>query len=225
MPGAMHLVQKARRPALRLGLPDGWPTDVSRLMDIGVAFAALLVVAPLMVVIAVAIFLTDPGPVFIAHRRLGRGGRDFARLKFRTRVLYGAPDRPDYFQLGSASRWIRDDEQCGRPVMPLIPFGELLARTSFDDLPQLFNVLRGHMSLVGPQPIVGADIAFYGHYLSHYTSLRPGITGLWQTSGRRSRSRRRRVALDVLYSRRRSLGLDVKILAQAVARSAPDKDR
>ena len=98
----------------------------------------------------------------------------------------------------------------------ITPIGAFLRKTSLDELPQLLNVLRGEMSLVGPRPIVPAEIVRYGRYIRHYYSARPGITGLWQISGRNNISYRRRVALDVLYIRSRSLPLNLYILGRTV---------
>ena len=98
----------------------------------------------------------------------------------------------------------------------VIGIGRFMRKTSLDELPQLFNVLRGEMSLVGPRPIVAGEVARYGRYFQHYCDMRPGITGLWQISGRNDVSYRRRVAFDVAYCRTRSTAMNVKIIALTV---------
>ena len=185
---------------------------ITRLFDIVVAVLMLVFLAPLMALVAIAVFLVDPGPVLFGHARLGAGGKTFSCLKFRSMVL-DAEERLQHLLLtdpAAQAEWEIGHKLKSDPRVTRI--GAFLRRTSLDELPQLFNVLRGEMSLVGPRPIVAAEIRRYGRYFSDYCSVRPGLTGLWQISGRSDTSYRRRVALDVTYCRSRSAGLDVKIL-------------
>ncbi|WP_333473788.1 sugar transferase [Sphingomonas radiodurans] len=193
-----------------------WDARITRMMDLAVALIALAFFLPLMLVIATIIYVTDPGPVFFAHRRVGRGGRHFRCLKFRSMAVNAEELLAELLAKDAEARaeWARDHKLKNDPRITAI--GGLLRKSSLDELPQLFNVLRGEMSLVGPRPIVDAEVLRYGRYFAHYCSVRPGITGLWQVSGRNNTSYRRRVAFDVTYSRSRSALFDAKILVMTV---------
>jgi len=183
-----------------------------RAMDVAGAAALLLLTAPVFLLIA-ALVRMDGGRVFYAHERIGRGGRGFGCLKFRSMVadadrrLAALLERdPAARREWESTRKLKDD-----PRVTWV--GRFLRATSLDELPQLFNVLRGDMSLVGPRPVQAAELAaFYGAAAQHYLSVRPGLTGPWQISGRNDTSYAQRVALDVAYVARPSLLTDVKIL-------------
>jgi exopolysaccharide production protein ExoY len=180
--------------------------------------AALLLVlfGPLMLLIAVNVVLGDGGPVVFAHWRVGRHGRLFRCFKFRTMRRDADRLLGELLQRDPAAReeWERDQKLRNDPRVP--PVGRFLRMTSLDELPQLFNVLRGEMHLVGPRPVVVQEIARYGRHKSHYLSVKPGMTGLWQVSGRNNLSYAQRVALDVRYVEERSVGMDLKILLRTV---------
>ena len=186
--------------------------EVQRLFDIVGSLLLLAVLAPLLLLIAGIIMLSGSGPVLFAHRRLGRDGRTFGCLKFRTMRPDAQAMLPALLASSPALReeWDRDHKLSNDPR--ITPIGRILRVTSLDELPQLINVLRGEMTLVGPRPIVREELHHYGRYASHYFSVRPGLTGLWQVSGRSSTTYRRRVAMDVYYVRCRSLLLDTRIL-------------
>ena len=189
---------------------------LTRALDITIALVALAFFLPLMLVIVALVYVTDPGPIFFAHRRIGKGGRHFHCLKFRSMAVNAEALLADLLASDPDARaeWARDHKLKDDPRITSI--GGFLRKSSLDELPQIFNVLRGEMSLVGPRPIVDAEALRYGRYFAHYCSVRPGITGLWQVSGRNNVSYRRRVAFDVAYSRSRSALFDVKILAMTV---------
>jgi lipopolysaccharide/colanic/teichoic acid biosynthesis glycosyltransferase len=187
-----------------------------RALDVCLASALLLFVAPMMVAIALVIFLQDRGPVLFRHKRLGRGGREFYCLKFRTMKVEAEAQLKELLAQNpqargewAAARKLRDDPR-------ITGLGHFLRRSSLDELPQLFNVLRGEMGLVGPRPIVADEIVQYGVHFRHYCAVRPGLTGLWQVNGRNNVSFRRRVVMDVAYVRTRCLTLDIGILAKTV---------
>ncbi|MEJ2459125.1 MAG: sugar transferase [Novosphingobium sp.] len=188
----------------------------SRVFDFILSLAALLLFLPLILILTVLVFVTDPGPVIFAHRRIGNGGKHFYCLKFRSMAVDAEQRLAHLLATDENARieWARDHKLRDDPRVT--PLGAFLRKTSLDELPQLFNVLRGEMSLVGPRPIVDAERTRYGRYLADYCRVRPGITGLWQVSGRNDVSYRRRVALDVVYSRSRSLAFDAKILAYTI---------
>ncbi|WP_235524907.1 sugar transferase [Caulobacter sp. Root1455] len=189
---------------------------VSRCLDIAVALLALIFIIPLLATIAVAIKLADGGPVLFSHRRIGRDGQPFGCLKFRSMVVNAEERLARLLAVDELARqeWLKDHKLRDDPRVT--PLGSFLRRSSLDELPQLFNVLRGEMSIVGPRPIVQAEVARYGRRFASYCAVRPGITGLWQVSGRNDVSYRRRVACDVVYARRKSLGRDVFIIVWTV---------
>ncbi|WP_149535522.1 sugar transferase [Siccirubricoccus phaeus] len=185
---------------------------VKRGLDIAGATALLLAALPLFGLIALAV-RADGGPAFYAHERIGRGGRRFGCLKFRSMVVDSAERLARLLDSDPAARaeWEATRKLKRDPRVTWI--GRLLRASSLDELPQLINVLRGEMSLVGPRPVIQAELnAHYGAAAEHYLSVRPGITGLWQISGRNDTTYAERVALDVRYAVNPSLLADVKIL-------------
>lgn len=185
--------------------PAELPDDgIIRAMDMTIVVLALVFLFPLMALIAVAILLQDGGPIFFTQRRIGREGRPFHCYKFRSMTVGAEARLAAILAANPVARaeWARDHKLRFDPR--ITPFGAFLRRSSLDELPQLFNVLRGEMSVVGPRPIVDAEIHRYGRRFRHYCSVKPGITGLWQVSGRNDVNYRARVALDCLYVRSRS---------------------
>jgi exopolysaccharide production protein ExoY len=206
-------------------VPTGTPNRLRRIsadevltdvMNVMVALAALIFLAPVMVAVAVAVFLQDGGPVVFAHRRIGRGGRYFYCLKFRSMAIDAEQRLADLLADDPVARaeWEKDHKLRDDPRVTRL--GAFLRRTSLDELPQLFNVLRGDMSLVGPRPIVDAEIAKYGRRFASYCAVKPGITGLWQVSGRNDTTYRARVAMDCIYARQRNVVMDGLIIAATV---------
>jgi exopolysaccharide production protein ExoY len=189
---------------------------LSRTVDIGLTLAGLFALLPLLVFTAVAVYIDSGRPIFFGHERVGRGGRSFRCLKFRTMVP-DAQRRLDELLANdpvARAEWARDHKLRFDPRITRL--GSFLRKSSIDELPQLINVLFGNMSLVGPRPIVAAEIERYGRHYASYCSVRPGITGLWQVSGRNDVSYRKRVAMDVTYVRSKSLRLDAWIIISTV---------
>ena len=206
-PSALGGSVRARRLANR---------DLEYFLNAFLALGALLFLAPLMIAVALAVHLHDGGPIFFAHRRIGRGGRHFPCLKFRSMAV-DAEARLEKLLASDPQaqrEWAANHKLQVDPRVTKV--GDFLRRSSLDELPQLLNVLRGEMSLVGPRPVVHAEAVHYGRWFDSYCSVRPGITGLWQVSGRSDVCYRRRVALDVLYVRRKSLAMDMGILVRTV---------
>ncbi len=187
-----------------------------RLLDMVVAATALVLLLPILLLIAFVVWAQDGGSPIFAHRRIGRGGKAFPCLKFRSMVVNSDERLRQVLATdpAAAAEWARDHKLRDDPRITWI--GKLLRKSSLDEVPQLFNVLVGQMSLVGPRPIVEAEVARYGRYFQHYCSVRPGITGLWQVSGRNDVSYRRRVALDTIYSRTKSFTTDLFILQRTL---------
>ena len=183
-----------------------------RALDIFGAGVALVLLAPFFLIVALMV-RADGGPAFFAHQRVGRGGKLFGCLKFRSMVVDSQArlesllaNDPVARAEWEATRKLKNDPRITR-------IGGFLRSTSLDELPQLINVLRGEMSLVGPRPVQEAEIdRYYGASAAHYMAVRPGITGLWQVSGRSETSYESRVALDVTYVSRPSLLADLSIL-------------
>jgi Undecaprenyl-phosphate galactose phosphotransferase WbaP len=183
-----------------------------RALDIIGAGVGLVLLAPFFLIVALMV-RADGGPAFFAHQRVGRGGKLFGCLKFRSMVIDSQArleallaNDPAARAEWEATRKLKNDPRITR-------IGRFLRSTSLDELPQLINVLRGEMSLVGPRPVQEAEIdRYYGASAAHYMAVRPGITGLWQVSGRSETSYESRVALDVAYVSRPSLLADLSIL-------------
>jgi undecaprenyl-phosphate galactose phosphotransferase len=186
-----------------------------RIFDIAGALLALMFFAPLMLVIFAALMLSGGSPIF-AHHRVGRNGVLFRCYKFRSMVKEGNRVLTDYLQRNPDARdeWNRSFKLLQDPRVTWL--GQCLRRTSMDELPQLFNVLRGEMSLVGPRPIVTSEIERYADKIADYYRCRPGITGLWQVSGRNLVGYDRRVRLDAIYARKQCLWLDLIIIFRTV---------
>ena len=181
--------------------------------------AALLLLAllsPLLVTIAVLIWRRDGAPVLFAHYRVGRDGKLFRCMKFRSMLRNSEQVLADLLRDDPQARaeWARDQKLANDPRITGI--GHFLRRSSLDDLPQLLNGLRGEMSRVGPRPVTVGELTRYRQVRWHYLSVRPGITGLWQVSGRNNTSYDERVALDRRYVEQRSLWLDLGILLRTV---------
>ena len=179
------------------------------------AALALFLLAPLFLVLA-SLVRRDGGPALFRHKRVGAGGRTFECIKFRTMVLNADAALHDLLARDPAARREWEEQQKLRHDPRITPVGHFLRKTSLDELPQLLNVLRGEMSLVGPRPIVDAEISRYGRDIEYYYGTKPGITGLWQVSGRSDTSYARRVQLDRWYACNWSLWHDIAILAKTI---------
>lgn len=192
------------------------PSYTGRALDVMVASLLLVLVLPLMGLCALAVLTTTRGPLLFRHPRIGRNGELFDCLKFRTmvtdadkvidEVLKQSPEDREHWQ---ALHKLKGDPR-------VTPVGAVLRRYCLDELPQLFNVLAGQMSIVGPRPIVVAEVERYGADFAAYCSVKPGLTGLWQVSGRHRLSYPERVKLDAVYVRSKRLGLDLRILLKTI---------
>ncbi len=183
-----------------------------RLLDRLMALLGIVLLSPIFAVLIVIVKLDSPGPVFHRRRVMGRAGRQFDALKFRTMVVNGDEVLNAHPEL--KAQWLRNQKLKHDPR--ITRNGAWMRRFSFDELPQMFNVLAGQMSLVGPRMISPPELAMYGEQAGELLSVRPGITGIWQISGRSSLSREDRVRLDMQYVRRRSFWLNVKLIAMTI---------
>jgi Undecaprenyl-phosphate galactose phosphotransferase WbaP len=185
-----------------------------RALDIVIAAAALLFGLPLIAVIAAVVKCNSPGPAFFGHTRIGRAGRPFKAWKFRSMYSNSKQLLDDYLAKNPSAReeWERSQKLRDDPRVTRV--GRFLRKTSLDELPQMWNVLRGTMSLVGPRPIIESEIYRYGDIFPLYASVKPGVSGLWQVSGRTDLDYHDRVCLDQFYIRHWSPWLDIYILAK-----------
>jgi undecaprenyl-phosphate galactose phosphotransferase len=191
------------------------PISAKRVLDVAGALLALALFGPLMIVICAVLIMSGGGPIF-AQNRVGRNGQLFRCYKFRSMVKDSNRILTDYLDRNPDAReeWYRSFKLLRDPRITW--FGMCLRRTSMDELPQLFNVLKGEMSLVGPRPIVPGEIERYSDKIAAYYRCRPGMTGLWQVSGRNLVAYDRRVRLDAIYARKQCLWLDLTILFRTV---------
>jgi lipopolysaccharide/colanic/teichoic acid biosynthesis glycosyltransferase len=189
---------------------------LKRYVDVAIASVAILILLPVFAVVSLCIKLSDGGPVFFGHTRIGLRRRPFVCWKFRSMVCCGDAVFEAFCKANpaAAEEWQANQKCRNDPRVTAI--GRFLRATSLDELPQLFNVLNGTMSLVGPRPIVASEAAHYGAYFDLYTCCRPGITGLWQVSGRSNTTYPERVALDVRYLTRWSMWADLLIALKTV---------
>jgi len=190
----------------------GWHVVAKRALDIVLVLCALLVFAPVMLVVAIAIRLDTPGPIIFRQTRVGKDGRTFSFMKFRGMVHDAESRLAELARLNEAKGPIFKMRQDPRVTR----VGRFIRRTSLDELPQLWNVLRGDMSLVGPRPPLPSEVVHYEPWQRDRLRVIPGITGLWQTSGRSQLTFESMVALDFEYMRRWSIWLDLKILMLTV---------
>jgi len=180
------------------------------------ALVLMVLLSPVLGIIALLIWREDGHPILFAHYRVGRNGRLFRCYKFRT-MLRDADQVLGRMLLADPTlrlEWERDQKLRNDPRITRI--GRMLRHTSLDELPQLVNIWRGEMNFVGPRPIVVQELQRYGAYKRHYLSVKPGVTGLWQVSGRNNTTYERRVELDRRYVEHRSVWLDAMILLRTI---------
>ncbi len=189
---------------------------LKRIMDILIAFPALVLAAPVMILVGLLIRITAGGPAIFSHSRVGFGGKPFDCYKFRSMVRNSDEVLKTYLDANPEARkeWVETQKIRNDPRVTF--FGRMLRKSSLDELPQLINILRGDMSCVGPRPIVADELQRYGEHQAEYLGTRPGLTGLWQVSGRSCMDYENRVALDSQYVRNWSIWLDLIILLRTI---------
>jgi exopolysaccharide production protein ExoY len=189
---------------------------LKRSIDVVGSLFLLVLLAPLFICTMMLVRVFVGGPIIFPHRRVGAGGARFVCYKFRTMVKDSDEvlDRHLAANPAAAEEWHRTRKLRDDPRVCSV--AKILRKSSLDELPQLFNVLRGDMSLVGPRPVVDEEIRHYGPYFEQCFQARPGLSGLWQVSGRNGVSYARRVALDRYYARRWSIWLDMRIILKTI---------
>lgn len=210
---SLRLDSLAVEPAPRRAWPAIYRRHGKRVLDILLGLTLLPLLAPVIGALW-ALTRLDGGAGFFGHERIGRDGRAFRCWKIRTMVVDARERLERHLHENPKAReeWYRDFKLRDDPR--ITPIGRLLRATSLDELPQIWNVLRGEMSFVGPRPVVQAELARYGVHRATYEAMRPGITGLWQVSGRNSISYDERVQMDLAYHRSKSLLLDLALIGK-----------
>jgi lipopolysaccharide/colanic/teichoic acid biosynthesis glycosyltransferase len=190
--------------------------QTKRLFDVVFALYLLLLTLPLFIIVTVVLKVTDPGPVIYRHVRIGLWGRRFTCFKLRTMVVDAENGLEALLNDNASMRaeWERSQKLIKDPRVTRV--GRFLRESSLDELPQLINVMRGEMSLVGPRPIVPSEMSHYGDRLGSYVSARPGLTGAWQISGRSDCGYDKRVELDANYVSDWRFSTDLSILVRTV---------
>ena len=182
---------------------------VKRFADIICSAIGIILLSPFFIIISIAIKLTSRGPVIFVHKRVGKNGKEIGIYKFRSMVMNAeeliekfTPEQKEEFQKNFK---LENDPRITR-------VGKFLRKTSLDELPQLFNILNGDLSIVGPRPVIEAETKIYGKYKDMLLSVKPGLTGFWAANGRSDTSYKRRRAMEIYYVKKRSLFFDIKII-------------
>lgn len=203
----------ARRSEVAGDVLGGW---VKRVFDVTLVIVSLPFILPLLLGVALLIKISMGGPVLYGHKRIGLDGKVFRCWKFRTMVQDGDAVLEDHLARNPAERelWATQRKLMHDPRVT--PLGAVLRKLSIDELPQLLNILLGEMSIVGPRPVVADELSMYGRCAQHYLRTRPGLTGLWQVSGRSNTSYQHRITLDRLYVTHWSVLLDAWIVLRTI---------
>ena len=224
-PGEFQQNSSASRAAVRPSPAKSFAyRTVKRGLEVALVLLSAPITLPVCALLSLCVILSSPGPVFFSHRRIGRSGVFFSMWKFRTMCVDSAAVleqhlsmHPEEHEEWKSFHKLRNDPR-------VTPLGKVLRRYSLDELPQLWNVLTGRMSLVGPRPIVAAEAEKYGADFAAYLAVKPGLTGLWQISGRSTLTYEERVALDRRYVENWSLSGDLLILLRTFTRIANSDD-
>lgn len=182
---------------------------VKRFADIICSAIAIILLSPFFIIISIAIKATSKGPAIFVHKRVGKNGKEIGIYKFRSMVM-NAEELIKEFTPEQKAEFQKNFKLENDPRITKI--GKFLRKTSLDELPQLFNVLKGDLSLVGPRPIIQKETEIYGEYKKMLLSVKPGLTGFWAANGRSDTSYKRRRAMEIYYVKNRSLLFDIKII-------------
>ena len=186
--------------------------SLKRIGDIIFSLLVLTLGSPIFFLIGILVKLSSPGSVFYIQKRVGRNYKEFGCIKFRTMYKDADDLLPNLLNKYPLMRKEFENDFKLRQDPRITKLGRFLRRSSLDELPQFFNVLKGEMSVVGPRPIVSNEINKYSLFMEEVISVRPGLTGLWQVSGRNNLSYKKRVELDLVYARNRNFILDLEII-------------
>lgn len=188
-------------------------STVKRILDLGCSLIALILGSPILVIVALAIRIDSPGPIVFGHTRIGKNGKPIKVYKFRT-MYENASEIFESFSAEQKKEYYINFKLDNDPRITKI--GGFLRKTSLDELPQLINIIKGDMSIVGPRPIVEKEVEKYGIYANKMFSVIPGLTGYWQANGRSDTTYDERVQMDMYYIDKRSLLMDFKIILKTI---------
>lgn len=182
---------------------------VKRVFDIVCSLIGLIVLSPVFIIISILIKTTSEGPVFFAHKRVGKGGKTIKIYKFRSMVT-NAEELIKQFTPEQKAEYEKNFKLENDPRVTKV--GKFMRKTSLDELPQLINILKGDISVVGPRPVMDVETQIYGNYRNMLLSVKPGLTGFWAANGRSHTTYTRRRAMEIYYVKNRSVLLDLKII-------------
>ena len=186
---------------------------VKRGLDLLISFVGIIACLPIFMIIAIAIKLDSKGPIFFKHKRIGKHGKNIEIYKFRT-MIKNAEEAMKYFTPEQKKEFEENFKLENDPRVTRV--GKILRKTSLDELPQIINILKGEMSIIGPRPIVKNELEKYGNKKEEFLSVAPGLTGYWAANGRSDVSYEERMALELYYVKHRSLFLDLKIFFKTI---------
>lgn len=180
-----------------------------RIFDIVCSLVALIILSPVFLIMAILVKTTSEGPVFFAHKRVGKNGKEIKIYKFRSMVT-NAEELIKQFTPEQKAEYEKNFKLENDPRITKV--GKFMRKTSLDELPQLLNILKGDISIVGPRPVTEVETEIYGNYRDMLLSVKPGLTGFWAANGRSDTTYTRRRAMEIYYVKNRSLWLDIKII-------------
>lgn len=201
---------------LKNNLARSWNRYLKIIFDFALTLVGTVAISPILIFIAIWIYKDSPGPVIFKHIRIGKDGREFPYYKFRSMCVDAKEKLAELLENDPVAKaeWERDFKLKNDPR--ITKSGAFLRKTSLDELPQIFNVLKGEMSLVGPRPVIEEELERYGEYVNDYLMVKPGITGMWQVSGRSDIDYKERVLLDSWYVRNWSVWIDIVMLVKTL---------
>lgn len=185
-----------------------------RIFDIVCSLIALIILSPVFLIMAILVKTTSEGPAFFAHKRVGKNGKEIKIYKFRSMVT-NAEELIKQFTPEQKAEYEKNFKLENDPRITKV--GKFMKKTSLDELPQLLNILKGDISIVGPRPVTEVETEIYGNYRDMLLSVKPGLTGFWAANGRSDTTYTRRRAMEIYYVKNRSLWLDIKIIFKTFA--------
>lgn len=186
---------------------------IKRFFDIFLSLLAIIVLSPVMIILSIIIKCTSKGPVIFSHKRVGQYGKQIKIYKFRS-MVENAEELMNQFTPEQKAEYEKNFKLENDPRITKI--GKIMRKTSLDELPQLFNILKGDISIVGPRPVMEVETEIYGNYKDMLLSIKPGLTGFWAANGRSDTTYKRRRAMEIYYVKNRSLLFDIKIIFQTI---------
>lgn len=186
---------------------------IKRIIDIVISFIGMIVLLPIFLIIAAVIKLDSKGPVFFVHKRIGKDGKEIGIYKFRT-MVQNAEDLIEKFTPEQQAEFKENYKLQHDPRVTKV--GKFLRKTSLDELPQILNILKGDLSIIGPRPVIAKELEKYGKNKEKFVSVKPGLTGFWAANGRSDTTYAERVQMELYYIDNMSLKMDIKIFFKTI---------